>query len=587
MDHRLPSARCSPPRRRHRAGPASPAAAPAGRPRALHRETALAARVATIDFETDPFKAGREPRAFACGWAAEGRTAVFWSEKEAEVIAWAVSQVESFRGGIVWAHNGGKFDLPGYLFKQGGRKLWGEPVKVVGSRIVQLRWGGTEIRDSYAILPAPLRDYDKGRISYAKFEKGVRSRHRREILDYLKRDVVSLRELVLRFVSMHGLRVLTAASAAMAAIKASGVRIDNFDERLDKKFRKWYFGGRVEVFRPGVTRGHFRVYDIKSAYPHAMLAEHATGKKFRHIRKPKEILGTDFVCLEGVVRGCFPQRSKSGLKFPSGPGTYFVTGWEYLAARLRSLLGRHRVLYVERCDRVSDFKTYVRTFYTQKAEAEARGDRAGKLIAKILINSGYGKLAQRPEKWRDFVIVGPRDVIPLHNPEGWREEMVDEACNYAVWSRPCAQPPHYYHVAAAASITGAVRARLIAHQGRRGLCYMDTDSVILCNQRLATGTGLGAWALEVEGDMLLIAGKKLYGLRVLPRYARTRAEAAAKGFHWYRGRAWKMATKGCRLTPLELAKVCAGKTVQYRNQAPTFSFTSPSRWISRSIRRTV
>lgn len=558
-------------------------------PARIHRRQAEkkeARPVACLDFETDPFKAGRIPQAFAAGWSQEGRTETKWGH-EKEVIRWAVHKVESFRGGIVFAHNGGKFDLPGYLFKQGGRKLWGEPVKVIGSRIVSLHWNGTEIRDSFAILPAPLRTYDKGKISYAKFEKGVREKHREEIIAYLKRDVESLRTLVLRFQAEHGQRVLTAASAAMAAIKASGAKPADLSETLDKKFRKYYFGGRVQVFRPGVTRGKIRVYDIKSAYPAAMMNSHPSGNEFATVRKPSDILNTDFVCYRGKSGGTFPFRTKTGLRFPIKSETFFVTGWEYNAAKKSGLLDRGKVLYVLRCNTVNDFARYVMEFYHKKTEAEEKGDRAGKLIAKILINSGYGKLAQRPDRWRDFVIMGPKDVLPLYNPDGWREEMTDEACNFSVWSRPTVQPDRFFNVAAAASITGAVRARLIERQKMRGLCYMDTDSVILSDRSMSTGEKLGDWNLEVEADLLLIAGKKLYGLRVLPKYARNRKEAEDKGYSWYKGRAWKMATKGCRLTPLELSRICSGKIVKYHNAAPTFSFTSQARWIHREIRKTV
>lgn len=540
-------------------------------------------RVAVIDFETDPFKAGREPKAFACGFAEGDTCSTIWGEEE-KVIAWAVEKVKSFPG-IVYAHNGGKFDFPGYLFKGCAKLLWGEKVHYVGSRIVSVRLGKAELRDSFAILPSPLRDFDKGKISYAKFERHRRNKHRREILEYLRRDCFSLLRLVTRFHAEHGQKVLTAASAAMAAIKASGVKIETMNEAQDAKFRSWYFGGMVLACKPGVHAGKFKVYDIKSAYPHAMLSDHALCLKYKYVSKPRKVYGTDFLCLKCQNPGFFPVRTRDGLRWPKKEQLFFITGWEYLAALKTGKLKSPVIKFVERPERCGNFKTYVEHFYEQKRQAEANGDTALRLIAKILINSGYGKLAQRPDRWRDYLVVADGDVIPEPNPEGWEEEFVDESCHFAIWSRPAQSPPRYYNVASAASITGFVRSRLIIARAQHDVYYCDTDSIIT-EETIPTVEGLGEWGLEVEGDRLLIAGKKLYGLRLTRKWCPTKAVADKKGWHWWKRRGWKIASKGARLTPSQLERIARGEVVRYRNKAPTFSFTSPTRWIERNIRQT-
>jgi len=278
----------------------------------------------------------------------------------------------------------------------------------------------------------------------------------------------------------------------------------------------------------------------------------------------------------------FPAVASPGIS-ANQEGAGGIGAPEFLPAIIR---GKFHALYLYRPKQLHDFRGYVERFYEQKQRAERDGDKAGRLIAKILINAGYGKLAQRPKRWREYLITSHKDVIPLINNEGWREEMVDPDAGFAVWSKPSDKPARYYNVAAAASITGYVRARLIESIHRHHPLYCDTDSMIL-QGTMPTGEKLGDWSLEVEGDMLLCAGKKLYGLRVLPKYAPTKADALKKGYQWYKGRAWKIASKGCRLTPLELAKVCSGKIVKYHNQAPTFSFSSGTKFISRDIRMTV
>lgn len=549
-------------------------------------------KVAVIDFETDPFVAGEVPQAFACGWTDSKGTSTFWSEKENEVITWAAKKVIKHEG-YVYAHNGGKFDFPGYLFRGAGKAMLYQPVMLIGSRIVKMRIGMAEIRDSYAILPSPLSAYDKGEIDYEKFKRGVRGNHKLEILAYLRRDCDSLRILVCRFIREHGVKVLTAASAAMAAMKRHAeVATEALTESQDSHLRQWYFGGRVGAFKPGIHHGVFNVYDIKSAYPHAMTFAHPASASYEFMAgAERDIQPTDFVICDGDSGGHFPIRGKNKLLWPK-KGKFFVSGHEYLAARACGEMGKMKVIGIERPEFCADYKKYVMEFYHQKEMAERDGDKAGRLIAKILINSGYGKLAQRPDRWEEHMIVKSSDVIPETSPDHWdlehetSESYVDTESGFCVWSRPSTKPVTFYNVGAAASITGKVRASLIPVIRKYKPFYCDTDSVIISGE-MKTGKELGDWDFETSGDLLVIAGKKLYGLRITKDICPDEKTADAKGYDWDGERGWKMATKGCRLTPQELMKVAKGEEVVYHNQAPTFSLKAHTRFISRTIRKTI
>lgn len=554
-----------------------------------------AENIATIDFETDPFEANKIPQAFACGWSDGKVTETFWRHYGArkedrekahkEVIRWAINKIKRFEG-IVYAHNGGKFDFTGLIFPLAGKLLHGQEVLYIGNRVVKMGFGAAEIRDSYAILPAPLSAYDKGEIDYRKFYPEVRQRHKAEILQYLRRDVDSLRELVIRFVEQHGRKVCTAASAAMRAIKQSGVKIESLKEYGDSKYRAYYFGGRTQALKPGIHNGRFTVYDIKSAYPFAMLSNHPLSRDFESLHNPKpcDIIGSDLVIVQGDVKGCFPVRRDEKLQYPTERGTFYVTGWEYIAANELGLLGKHRIVFADRAKRTGNFQDYVFRFYREKAEAEANGDAAGRLISKILINSGYGKLAQRPDKWREYLVVNAKFI-----PDGdeWETEYISEDNSYKVISCPSSSPPTYYNVAAAASITGYVRAMLMRKIATLDPYYCDTDSIIVDScHKMEIGENLGDWSEETKGDKLLIAGKKLYALRIIREICSDEKTAKKKGYQWYEGRAWKVASKGCRLTPSEMHEICNGGCVEYIAAAPTYSFTGPARFIVRKIRMT-
>lgn len=565
------------------------------RPGKVRQKAEKDAAVATLDFETEKFKWRRIPQAFLAVWATAEGVETFWHENERKVVGWALEKVKAFKG-IVFAHNGGKFDVAGYLIKMARRGLYGRPVNYIGSRIVSVEIGQADMRDSYAILPAPLRAYDKGTINYNWHEKGTRDKYRAKIETYAKRDATSLRALCVRFIAEHGSKVKTAAGAAWQAIKHSGVKVDPLSDFQDTIFREYYYGGMVQALRPGSHKGRFRVYDIKSAYPNAMLQKHGLGNVFKFIADPTEVRPTDFVTVDGVAGGCFPFRTKTGLSWPASRRLFKITGHEYQAAAQAGVLGEHQVVCVLRPKRLGDFTAYVTRFYAEKERAERAGDQAGRLIAKILVCSGYGKLSQRRDGWREHIIVPSNKVMPLGRAGGknpWTvkggaiEEYIDEKNRYAVWSRPSSKPAGRYNVATGASITGAVRARLLAVLAKVQAFYCDTDSVILGDgETLATGDGLGEWALELEGDRLIIAGKKLYGIRILPKYVKSESYAAEKGWHYYEGRYWKIASKGGRVTPFQLHRIAAGKTFKYRQIAPCFSPFAHSVWVERKIRAT-
>lgn len=554
---------------------------------------------AVLDFETNAAKYQTRLKAFLAGFFDGHVYEYFWSNDEKKVLKWAAKKVSRFPG-ITYAHNGGRFDFLGFLFRTEPKLLYGQRARLIGSRIVAMKYGAGEIRDSMAILPAAQSaGSDKLEIlDFSVFNVEKRNRHRALILERVKTDCHGLYGMVKLFLERHGIGPLTAASAGMRHAKELGYDLPRLNEHQDTLFRQFYFGGRVQAFWTGAKAGNFYLYDIKSAYPHAMLSQHAACNVFEFIASPSEVFKSDFVSFSGKARGCFPVRTETGLRYPDGIGDYFVTGWEYLEAKSLGLLGKHKVNYVERPTATSDFRLYVDFWFAEKERCEASGDVAGRLIAKIMLNALYGKYAQRPDRWREYVFVSNRMILtPKHEKDGWVEEYIDDENKFAVWSQPSKRPPTYYNVGTAASITGFVRARIMRAVAEWSPLYSDTDSVITVRP-VETGTGVGSWGLEVGGDFFACGGKKLYALRVLPEFARTRQIAKKKGYYWQTrpfrsagrvlpgGRAWKIASKGCRMTPKEMLTVALGGEVKTFNAFPTFSIHTGTKFISRTIRKT-
>jgi hypothetical protein len=75
---------------------------------------------------------------------------------------------------------------------------------------------------------------------------------------------------------------------------------------------------------------------------------------------------------------------------------------------------------------------------------------------------------------------------------------------------------------------------------------------------------LGKWKLEANGDSIAIAGKKLYALRNGREYV-------------------KHASKGARMEPADIFKICKGETIHWHNDAPSFSLSNGTRFVDRKI----
>ena len=156
----------------------------------------------TIDLETDPFqrldpdKPGRIPKAFAGAVYIPGKGVGYdWSVNCCRFIVRECCQVK-YKEWIFYAHNGGKFDFHFILHEL--LELHDEDlleIMCIGARIVKIKTPTCEFRDSFCIIPRPLKSIvyaDKKEIDFAKMEKGVRDEHKTEIISYLKQDVIGL-----------------------------------------------------------------------------------------------------------------------------------------------------------------------------------------------------------------------------------------------------------------------------------------------------------------------------------------------------------------------------------------------------------
>lgn len=518
-------------------------------------------KIAVCDCETDPFKPYRIPKPFIWGYYDGEQFRTF--DETAEFVAFLKEQHV-----ICYAHNGGKFD---WHFLLGEVEAYDE-IMLINGRIAKMHLGCAECRDSYNIIPIPLGAYKKDEIDYSIMEE--ERRHKREnrekILSYLRGDCVYLYELVSRFISDYGMNLTQAGASMKQWQKMSPLPVPQSDRGFYDEFARYYYGGRVECFSSGIVDTNFSVFDINSAYPYAMLQKHPYSTNYSRVEGYEE--GADFYKVRCVSTGVFPFRengaANQGLSFPADGAvrTFTVSGWEMDVARDTVVFHGDVLESVTFVSHV-DFGDYINHFWQLRQALTEAGDEAGRLFAKLFMNSLYGKFAANPANYKNYMVV-PMDVIPGLDALGWRF-----SGEFGPWglaeSDLQKERQRYYNVATGASITGFVRAMLWrAIHSSKGVLYCDTDSIVCerAGSAVKLGAALGEWKHEGDFDRAGIGGKKLYILRGTP---------TVDG-----GREYKTASKGVRLTHSQLWAVARGETVNYVAQAPTFS---PQRSLSKVL----
>lgn len=504
------------------------------------------------DCETDPFKKGRTHiKPFI--WGAYNGTIYKQFNSTKQFLNFITQQ-----DAIVYAHNGGKFDWY-FLLDQLSEF---DPLTIINGRLAKFVIGLCEFRDSYNILPVPLSAYKKDDIDYAIMEKSERDKptNRRKIERYLRKDCQYLYEIVKEFIDNYGLNITLASSAFKQWRKIAQIKAPKTSAQFYSDLSPFYFGGRVEVFQPGIIAEQFKIIDINSAYPFAMMQNHPYGNEYiesKTLPNTDAYIARSFITTTCHSRGAFPFREKDkSLVFPNdGKVRQFnITGWEYLAARDTGALSVHTIDKVITFPDSINFAPYVEHFYNLKANSEK--DTAAYIIAKLFLNSLYGKFGANPAKYSEYTIVKPCHIDAACTQDDY--DFCGELGPWALLDKPI--PEHkqiYYHVAVAASVTGFVRAYLWRALNQcQGAIYCDTDSIMA----LDTGTleldpkKLGAWDIEAVCDYGAFAGKKLYAARYLDDKDK-----------------WKTASKGVRLDYKEIIRVAQGETIKYMALAPTFS----------------
>lgn len=368
-----------------------------------------------------------------------------------------------------------------------------------------------------------------------KLEVDFTSASEEELCIYCFRDAEIALDAMLRYIAIVQERNLGSFRLSRAAQSYAAYRHRFMKHRIyvhdDPEIRELeslaYMGGRVEAYRVGpVSGGPFACYDVNSMYPFIM----------RGYRLPAKCVDYHTDLRVGDVAGALAEysmiaeveldteeplyayRCHGRIIFPVGRFTAYLC-----TEGLRQALMRHHVRRVVRAAFYTDavlFREYIDAFYKMRLEAREAGDAVIDKLAKLLMNSLYGKLAQR----RPVVV---KDV-PSKADEYYRLESLDYETNEPIivmrlFHREIVTIGEEIAPQSVVAIPAHITeyGRMLQYEiqeriGRSRVLYCDTDSVFLRDPGTdeigypVDAEKLGALSKKWSSETLTIHGAKDY-----------------------------------------------------------------------------
>jgi len=424
------------------------------------------------------------------------------NEPNTAFVEWLLDNLND--GDILFAHNGGKYDFL-FLFQFiQERKVKIRDIKVIHASVVMLKIEYNnkvlEFRDSFALLPVSLKnltiDYD---VEHKKLQMdynlGIGDARFKE---YFRNDLMGLYEVLEQ--SRELLNSYTIAQATMKNYLTNFYKqkISNYSFKIDNLFRNGYYGGRVEIFKMRGENLHY--YDINSLYPSVMYESEYPLIASNNIEYVNEYvrnrLGYYFVKVsvpDNDYIPLLPYRDKEGkLLFPQGTWQ----GWYYSPEIEKALqLGYSIKVYRGYVFKHTGyiFRDFVNHYYDIKKHSTG----AKRFIAKLMLNSLYGKFGQHREL--DTFEVSedsPYMYLPYLNLARVK------TISYA----------KYIHSEIAGLITSYARLKLYSlfeRAGKENIYYCDTDSIIT-SRELSTSDALGDIKNEDNIKTFIAINPKVY-----------------------------------------------------------------------------
>lgn len=520
----------------------------------MGRERPSRRRHWAFDCETEAW----DKHVLSCAVSEDGET--YRLDSYEEIREWYASLPSS---DVILAHNGGRYDA--IMMVDALRGLGEMTGSLSGGALSSFRVkGGAEMRDTARLAPMTLGDFAKGFGSVPKSELpweheetrvDMCEAKKRTLAEYCANDcranlsaffgLVDYAERAgIEYENRHGIRrTLGGWSFASAdTLCELGPELAEGDYVAE---RSAFYGGRVEVLRwitdggrawLGTPESELEMegvrWDIRSAYPAAMLGLFPSGESCRALR-PAAAYGT----FPGIFHAkvvippglpLLPMRAERGSSVVWATGV--LEGWwthrELQAAEKHGA----KILHIDKArvwrEETPVMAPFVEKYWPLREKALRDGDDIVAKWVKLFLNSAFGKLAQLMSGMCRLVF----DPEVVGTNESWHP--IGESNIYGVDVRrvvdgvpmgpACARP------VLASTITADARIRVmerLIEAGDRAV-YCDTDAVYeLGDARIEEPDTLGAWNREGPFGGWFAPAPKMY------RYTdgEGREKARAKG----------------------------------------------------------
>jgi hypothetical protein len=276
-------------------------------------------------------------------------------------------------------------------------------------------------------------------------------------------------------------------------LKKSKKKIFRLNRRVQSFVEQGFIGGRCECYTTG-KHENISIYDINSAYPHAMILGFPAGYSYVTSKFDERKIGFWRVIFSGDCDYFFDVKTR----MYSCKGEGILTTEEVMFAfnngfEIQVLEG---VIF-------SGVEFYFRDFILRMYELRqnVEDERIRKII-KLCLNALSMKFAQKEVVYSVVRLNSLRDLSNC-------VQIADDLALVSKYKKNI-----YSNVAISAIITARTRLQLYSAMKRVNTIYCDTDSVhtqdIDASKKLKIGSDLGEWKVVGTGLTVTYKGKKMY-----------------------------------------------------------------------------
>jgi hypothetical protein len=281
--------------------------------------------------------------------------------------------------------------------------------------------------------------------------------------------------------------------------------------------RSGYLGGRVEPFYLGTPAlGPIYQVDVNSMYPHVMtncdyptcLIHHSKETSVADLQQRLQHHCVMARVTVNVTEPVFPYKTDKHNVYPTGRFDTVLSTPEISYALQQGWI--EEVHEIAQYNARQIFTRYVDFFYGLKQQADSSGDKLHRAMAKMYLNSLYGKFGQKGYKDE---ITGTCPIDTFTVTPGYdvaKRQYITQICvgGTITYTWQEGEGPQSF-VAIAAHVTAQARLylwRLITIAGRENVLYVDTDCLFVTEtgyhnlRHLCDPVRLGALKLEAIDD---------------------------------------------------------------------------------------